>query len=424
MACIEELQNIATPGSCRMFTGIKALLTLITFSTLLCFGVDAQVPDQRLRTALSERAAFAADEFSLLEQGEAIVKLLPANDRREVAVCGVIKLPTTPELSLAAFQQSLNQVNRKSILQTGRFSRPPKLADLELLTLSNRDIADLKQCVAGHCKLKLSAAMIERFRREINWNALDHPAQANQLLRQMIAEYVQQYLERGDSALIEYGDEARPARLAQDQQSLLTELLYINEAAPEFSDYLKNFPSGSLPHVENTLSWAKIKFGLKPVVIIMHVATYASHSGAVNRILVVSKQIYANHYFDASLSLTAVIGIATAAGVQSYLLYVNHSRAAGLAGAFSKFKHKLVESEALDNLEDLLQQTRANIEASPVERPVSVHRPTSERLLAWLGGLPQVVRWFVVVVMLCALLYFVVPRMVQHARLPKKNSAL
>jgi hypothetical protein len=52
--------------------------------------------------------------------------------------------------------------------------------------------------------------------------------------------------------------------------------------------------------------------------------------------MVLSKQIYANHYFDASLSLTAAIGDYT--HTNSNLLYVIHSRSAALAGSLSKIQ--------------------------------------------------------------------------------------
>ena len=422
--CREGSSEIATLVlALKMLTGLKVLSALIILPFLLCVDCHAQVPDQILKEALTARAAFAPADFSALEQGEAIVKLLPVSDRREVAVCGVIKLSAPAELSLKSFHQALSQANQKSVGTAGRFSTPPSLSDLEVLTLGKRDLSDLKQCTIGDCKLNLSSRMIERFQQEVNWNAPEHATAANRLLRQMLVEYVQQYLERGDSALIEYADATTPVRLAEEYQSLLDELLYVNEADPAFGDYLRSFPSGSLPNVENTISWAKIKFGLKPVIIITHVATHTSHSNDLTRILVLSKQIYANHYFDGSLSLTAVVSNHTIAGTQSYLFYANHSRAAGLAGSFSRLRHKLVESEALGNLEDLLQQTKLVVETSSEGRPALARQSRGERFVAWFGGMPQLIRFLVVVALLGAFLSVLLPLIRQRVRLQKKNNA-
>lgn len=63
--------------------------------------------------------------------------------------------------------------------------------------------------------------------------------------------------------------------------------------------------------MENNINWTKINFGLKPVTILTHVATYTRRPSGVPQILVVSKQLYANHYFDSALALTALINIPT-----------------------------------------------------------------------------------------------------------------
>jgi hypothetical protein len=350
-----------------------ALLSLF----FICPQSSARTLDPDLQKALTQRAAFSPDQIAALERGDVVVKIIPANDQREVAVCGVMDVPSDPETALKAFQLTLSQLKQKSSLQSGSFSNLPRVEDLGSLTLSDRDIEDLKTCTVGDCKLKLSAAMIRRFQKSIDWTAADYYDQANRLFRSMIVEYVSEYLQRGDAALIEYADQSTRVPLAREQASLLTNLLYVDDAAPEFVRHLKAFPRSSGP-VEHSLTWATINFGLKPVLVINDVSTYRSEVDGVPRVLVLSKQIYADHYIDASISLTAVIG--DHSGTNSHLLYVNHSRASALASMFSKFKRQIVEGKATDNLEDLLQQTRLNIDVvlnnSPAFEPTLPERTT------------------------------------------------
>jgi hypothetical protein len=335
------------------------------------------------------QAAFGAEQIAALERGEPVAKLIPSNDPREVAVCGVIEIPSDPETAIKAFQLSLS-LKRNSILQSGKFTNPPRVEDLASLTLSDVDIADLKTCTIGDCKLKLSAAMIHGFQKSIDWNAIDYKEHANQLFRLMIVEYVTTYLQRGDAALIEYADQNPRVPLAREQESLLTNLLYVNDTAPEFVRYLKAFPRSTVL-VEHSLSWAKINFGLKPVLVITDVSTYRSDVDGVPRVLVLSKQIYANRYFDASLSLTAAIADQTR--TTSDLLYVNHSRAGALAGSFTKIKHQVVEGRATEDLKALLGQTRLNLDAvlsnsSPSFQPTLTQQLSELRVLRtifWLG---------------------------------------
>lgn len=387
-----------------------ALLSLL----FICPPTSGRTPDPDLRKALTQRAAFSADQIAALERGEMVVKLIPSNDRRDVAVSGVLALPSDSETALKAFQLSANQHKQKSILQSGKFSNTPRVDDVESLTLSDRDIADLKTCTIGDCKLKLSAAMIQRFQKSIDWNAVDYKEQVNQLFRLMIVEYVTAYLQRGDAALIEYADQSPTVRLAREQESLLENLLYVNDAAPEFVRHLKALPQSSVP-AERSLSWAKINFGLKPVVVITDTSTYRSEVDGVPRVLVLSKQIYAHHYFDASLSLTAIIGDHTR--TSSNLLYVNHSRAGALAGSFSNFKHGIVEGRAIDNLKDLLGRTMLNIDVVLNNSSPSFEPPLTQSMT----GSPfvlQIIPWSVLFTVIGTLLFFTLRRKGSRFRRP------
>jgi hypothetical protein len=377
-----------------------ALLSLL----FVCSQLNAQTADADLRKVLAQRAAFGADEIAAVERGEPVAKLLPANDPREVAVVGVIELPSDAESALKAFQLSM-RLKGKSNQESGKFSNVPRVDDLGSLTLSDGDIADLKRCTVGDCKLKLSAAMIQRFQNTIDWNASDYKQQANQLFRLMIVEYVTAYLQKGDAALIEYADQRVGSPLAREQNSLLANLLYLNDAAPELVRHLKALPQSSVP-VERSLSWAKVEFGLKPVVVITDTSTYRSEVGGARRVLVLSKQIYANHYFDASLSLTAAIGNQT--GTKSDLLYVNHSRASALASTFSKFKHKIVEGRATEDLRNLLGQTRINLDVVLNNSAPSLAPTFTQRIVEM--PVLRIVSWLVLLTAIGKALSFTVRR--------------
>jgi hypothetical protein len=381
--------------------------------SLLFIGLQtsARTVDPDLRNALAQHAAFGAEQIAALERGEPVAKLIPSSDPREVAVCGVMELPSDPETALKAFELSMAQFKQKSILQSGKFSNSPRVEDLTSLTLSDDDIDDLRACTVGDCKLKLSAAMIQRFQKSIDWNAIDYKEQVNQLFRVMMMEYVTAYLQKGDAALIEYADQSARVLLAREQESLLANLLYVNEAAPEFIRNLKASPQSSVS-VEHSLSWAMIDFGLKPVLVITDVSTYKSDVDGIPRVLVLSKQIYAHHYFDASLSLTAVIGDVTR--TKSNLLYVNHSRASALAGSLSKFKHRIVEGRATDDLNRLLRQTMLNIDVVLSNSSPSFEPTLTQRISEW--RVLRIIFSLMLLVVIGIGLYFTLRRKVPRAR--------
>jgi len=209
--------------------------------------------------------------------------------------------------------------------------------------------------------------MIERLQEQVNWEASDYQLQATQLLKQMLLDYVNDYRARGDSALIEYSDKRKAIRLAEEQRGLMATSSYLNDVLSGNSQYLKGFSRSNLVVVEDALVWSKIKFGLKPVIAVNHVVIYQQRDESGPQILISSRQIYANHYFDSSLSLTAFVTIPGASA--SYLLYENRSRADGLEGVFSKLKRGIVESRAINSLKTILQSSQQSLEARALNLP-------------------------------------------------------
>jgi hypothetical protein len=349
---------------------INKPLVFITFcvTAWLCTGTAlAQNSAADFHRILREKVAFEETDFAALRQGQTVVKLLPVQDKREVAVSGLVSLQVPAEVFLKSFRESMTRKSNPAILEIGSFSSQPMLDDLKGLTIENPDLEDLKTCVVGNCQLKLSARMIERLHKEVDWQAPNYHSQATQLLKVMLLDYVRDYLARGDAALIEYNDKAKTVWLAEEQRALRAGSRHIYDGLPKFSQYLKGFPEPTLSNVENAIVWSKMKFGLKPVIAINHITIYKTEKEAGPQILIASKQIYANHYFDSSLALTAFVNI-PGASPGSYLFYENRSRADGLGGMFGKLKRGIVEDRAVDGLKAILEQSKVNLNASVLGR--------------------------------------------------------
>ncbi len=348
-----------------------------------------------LHKLLSEQVEFESTDFTALENGHTVVKLLPVNDRREVAVSGLVRLNAPTELFLEFYRKGMFQKNNTAILEMGKFSNPPKLDDLRSLTIEAKDIEDMRNCVVGNCDVKLSAAMIGRLHREINWEAPDYQLRASELMKLMLLEYVQDYLQRGDHALLEYSDKSKQVRLIDEHQSLLAESRYLRGIDSEFADHLRSFPKIKRQDVEHAIVWSKVKFGLKPVIAVNHTILLKSERETGPKVLIASKQIYANHYFNSSLGLTAVLNVQNE-GPELYLLYENRSRVDGLQGAFSGFKRRIVENEAVSNLSSILQQSKTNLEARArnPEAQLAVAVQEGRRPSRWLFGGIHAFWWF------------------------------
>jgi hypothetical protein len=354
----------------RRITSLPVFISFCAILWLCTNGARAQNSNLDFHKILREKIAFDETDFAALQQGETVVKLLPAQDKREVAVSGLVSLQVPAEVFLQSFRESMLRKSNPAILEIGSFSSKPTLDDLKDLTIESGDIEDLKKCVVGDCQLKLSATMIERFRKEVNWEAPDYSSQATQLLKGMLLDYVRDYQARGDVALIEYNDKAKIVRLAEEQRALKAASSYIYDVLTNFPQYVTGFPKPNLVDVQNTIVWSKVKFGLKPVIAINHITIYKNEKEAGPQILIATKQIYANHYFDSSLALTAFINI-PGASPASYLFYENRSRADALEGMFSKLRRRIVENRAVDSLKGILEQSKVNLNARVLSKTES-----------------------------------------------------
>jgi len=383
-----------------MHSRINHLPKFIAFCAIVWLGTNttlAQKSVSEFHQILRDKSAFDETDFAALEQSQTVVRLLPTLDKREVAVGGLISLRVAADVFLASFRESMHQESNPAILEIGRFSDLPILTDLQSLTFEDRDIEDLKECVAGDCKIKLSATMIERLHKEVDWEATDYRVQATQLLKRLLLDYVRDYLARGDLALIKYHDKSVEVRLADEQRELMTAPGYLNNILSEFQQDLKSTTGPAVSLVENAIVWSKIKFGLKPVIALNHIRVYKRAAESGPQILVAAKQIYANHYFDSSLALTAFVNI-PGASPGSYLLYENRSRADGLEGPFSRIKRGMVEDRAVSGLKGILESSKANLNAHTLSRTESAQLPAREgSWRRWTIGRVHVFFWLLLI---------------------------
>jgi len=366
----------------RVFVLTGAILLLLLF-----FGVAKALASEiaDLRKYLESRAQLDSADISKMERGEMVSRLLPAEDKHEVAFCGVISIGAKPENAFEIFEDRLSRLDKKSLMAFGSFSDSPTLADLEGLTLEKGDIEALKTCRVGNCGLKLSAEMIERFQNEVEWESANYSQQATDLFRRLILEYVLDYRARGQAALIEYNNKPQALSLRAENDILLKELSWLDKFAPEYFRYLQDPTAAEPPNVKKSIGWAKIKFGLKPVILITEAITYSTAKSGSDYLLSVSKQIYANHYVDSSLGLIAVVqDPRSEASDSSYLLYVNHSRSSVLRGILGKITRKIVQHEVMEKLELLLQNTKSYAEYDRTKQDLPQPGPTIwQKISSW-----------------------------------------
>jgi len=337
-----------------------AQLTLLMSSlTALLF---AQLPQPEPQTFLRKQLGFTTQDLGKLENGQILVTLPKTPETREVAAFAIMRLDVPADFFLDKVRDIVTFKNSDNVLQIGKFSNPPRLADLAGLTLDSVDIEALRRCRVTNCDVKMSAGLIERFRKEVNWSAPGHRDHISLLAREMLLEYVQAYLHAGNAGLGEYNDKSYPVRLADEFRSLLQPAPYMYEYLPELQNYLQNFPNDRPAEVEDFIYWSKEKFGLKPVVSMTHITIYKRRRPNGTDVLIASKGIYASHYFEASLGLTEFIQSQSSEPHRSYLIYINRSRADALRGLFAGFKRSLISGGLRDGAKKNMELIKQKLE--------------------------------------------------------------
>jgi len=375
-----------------MLTRINSLLCTL----LLSFSASSAVAQTTLaefEKTLEAKAAFRQTDFAALRLNQPVVRLAPVTDKQEIALSGVVNIRAGADEFLRTYREGMTRRTNPAILEIGSFGNAPALNDLDGLTLENDDIEDLRDCVVGDCEIKLSAAMIERFRKEIDWSASDYQSKVTSLFKQMLFEYVRDYRVRGETALIQYNDKRDEISLAEEQRALSSASGYVNDVLAD--------SNAGLQLLDEAIVWSKIKFGLKPVIAVNHVTIYGRNAVVGPQVLIASKQIYANHYFNASLALTAFVRLPEGA----FLVYENRSRADGLEGPFGKIKRGVVEKKAVEGLRAILEQSKASLEAPTLS--ASTADLASDQSYGWgrrlFGGVRPLL-WVLVISAIIALL--------------------
>jgi hypothetical protein len=240
------------------------------------------------------------------------------------------------------------------------------------LTLDDGTILEYDDLLiaTGSSAVKAPVAVIQQLAEKPPIPQQSLAMRANSVFRDELARYVQNYLALGDQELIQYRDKSKPVFLCEQFESLLDGWKELNALAPEMCGFISRGPEQTLPFLEEFLYWSKESFGLKPVVSVTDVTIYQLPDQA----WIASKQIYASHYFDASLAITlAADDPMDSSGHTIYLAYINRSRIDLLGGTFAGLVRGVVRRRLEDGMRKNLQQTVEKLESTCALRVNASH---------------------------------------------------
>ena len=332
------------------------LLVLIAAISMPCFSQASF----NLHTYFKKYIGLNEKQIRDIRNGNGLAKTLPSRIPDEIFVFGAIYIHAKPQNYIALSRDYDRLRNLPGYPAIGEFSSPPQPSDLEGFALDSEEIKSLKSCKAGDCPFQLPAASIEEVQKSIDWSAPDVTTQIKQIIRERALKRLSAYQREGNRALGVYNDKQEPIDIAAQFAYMLSYSRALPQHLPDFYNYLLHYPQGKPANVEDTFYWAKVEFGLKPTLRMVHVLTMRGSADGKPAYVIAEKQLYASHYFRTALDLTFCIPDESDPNPSGfYLIKTMGSEQGGLMG----FKGSIVRRVALERSASSLQKSLAAIKA-------------------------------------------------------------
>ncbi len=352
----------------RSWRGWRVRLALACAAAPLVVALSAE-PGSTVERLLTGRMGFSADAVRELERGSAVTRSLRTRVRQEVAHVAAVYLDAPPDEFVARFRDIEEFERGPGIPQIGRFSAPPRIDDLQLLTLAPEDVEELSKCRPGDCEVKLSVDAMARFRSEVDWSSEDAPRQADAVARAMVLDLLRAYQAHGNAALGSYVDGKRPLAVAEHFRSLLASRDPLPVPVPALLAYLDDYPQGLPDGAEDFFYWTMVDFGMKPTIRLNHVTIRPLPDRLSTGVAyaIATKQLYASHYFHTTLELRFLLDRTDHEGREgSALISITRSRNDGMTGFRGLFLRPIIRRRSRDAVRGYLEHVKRQ-----VERPAS-----------------------------------------------------
>jgi hypothetical protein len=338
----------------------------VAVSVLPVFVASQAAPANTFVDELLRQERFSPADLRARDAGEAVVKSLDTPVRRELAHFGIVYIDAPADRFIDRFGDIERFERGPGVPQIGRFSVPPRLEDLASLTLPPKDVSALAACRPGDCDLKLSAAAMSSSRGCGTVSSPSASQQADAVARELILDLVREYQANGDGSLGSYDDGLEPLSVAEQFRALLTSGHPLPLPVPELMTYLGAYPHGRPAGAKDFFYWSVVDFGLRPTLRVNHAIVYspAGRPSGVSHVIAI-KQIYASHYFHATLELRFLVDAVRPPDRRGfYLLSISRSRIDGTGGMRGSLMRSVINRRSRNAVRRYLEHLKQQVESA------------------------------------------------------------
>ena len=298
----------------------RQLAAALLYATLAASRAPAQARWANLDDFLTRGIQLSTQEMAALGRGETIARVLPTGDGRDVAVFGAVQMSVSRAFFTDRQRDATRALKTATRTRMQRFSEPAVTGDVQLIEISNDDLKELRDCRPNDCNFKLPATDMQRFRAAMA-SGTDAKSRASAYAAGRMVEYVNDYRARGNAAMLVFDDRGG-VRSSDALIGLMRDSSHVFSAVPSLGRHLVDYPRSSLPGATEVIFWSRDEMPhLRPVLRITHQTIYSPPDRS-DLTLVVSKQIYANHYFEAGLDVLAAVDRPSSGGAANSITVV------------------------------------------------------------------------------------------------------
>ena len=302
---------------------------------------------------LSDRLGLSSAEMGRFAAGEVISRSVPETAANEIAAVGALRSAGNLKRLIAWMRDIESFMRAAGTQNVGAIKMPATAADFARLNLDDVEFADLASCRPGRCAVRMPAAYLQRFQKEVNFKASDARAQAAALTRTLVAEYVDAYQKGGDAAVGALHDPSAPDQPASQFRDMLRRSTKVWDLAFPFVSYLETYPAKAPARIESRFYWTRDAAIRKPTLTLHHVVLEELQEG---RMLLGDKQFYASRDLDTALMIALAI---PAADYKNFDLIVSvKARAGAISGVTGRVLRGRIEQEMTEGLRTYLTWIR------------------------------------------------------------------
>jgi hypothetical protein len=346
----------------RLARTAKSTVRLVIIIAVMSHHGFSQSNPQ-LQAFFRQNIGLTEDQIATIRNGQAVAKAVPSRTPDEIFLFGAVYIHASPEayVRLAHDFDRLRKLPGYQAL--GVFSNPLQASDVKGFSFDSDDIKAVERCKPGECLIQAPATSIEEFHRSIDWSATDVNLEVNELLRKTALQFLLAYQREGNQVFGAFNDKHKPVDVAQQFAYMISYYKALPEHLPEFYRYLLSYPNERPANVEDTFYWARVKFGLKPTLRIVHVVTMRGNPTDDVAYAIAEKQLYSSHYFETALDMSFCIPESEdQKNPGFYLIMAMGSEQAGLTGLKGSIVREAAIGRSVSSLRNGLTAIRNTLE--------------------------------------------------------------